>query len=354
MARSSSSPIGLLAVAKEANVSIATVSNTLNRPDVVSAATRARVLAVIAKMDFVPNTAAASLRRGSNRLLGLVVPDISNPFYSEIARGVTAAADRHRYGVILCNSQDDPARELDQLEMLAEHRAAGALVVPLTADRRRLSRLRSLGTHLVLIDRESSDGCSTSIDDVLGGRLAAQHLIDTRDANFVLVNGSPSIPQCADRREGARAALSASGYDPDSLVEYEVNDMTTDAGVEIAEQLLKKELPSGIFCTNDLLAIGVMRALASHGVAVPDKVAIVGYGDLAPAADAPIPLTTVDQPKFALGNAAVEMMLSELNEKDEAHRHSGTVFRPTLVVRKSAPGFAERADNGLQASEQAG
>ncbi|RFA07163.1 hypothetical protein B7R21_16360 [Subtercola boreus] len=337
MARETGSRIGLLAVAKEAGVSIATVSNTLNRPDVVSAATRARVLAVIAKMDFVPNTAAASLRRGSNRLIGLVVPDISNPFYSEIARGVTAAADRHRYGVILCNSQDDPDRELDQLEMLAEHRAAGALVVPLTADNRRLSRLRSLGTHLVLIDRESPDGCSTSIDDVLGGRLAAQHLLESRDADFVLVNGSHSIPQCADRRTGARAALSAAGRDPDSLVEYEVDDMTTEAGVEIAERLLEKELPSGVFCTNDLLAIGLMRGLAHHGIAVPDRVAIVGYGDLAPAADAPIPLTTVDQPKFALGNAAVEMMLAEITEKDDTHRHSATVFRPTLVVRDSAP-----------------
>lgn len=337
MARPQRGRVGLTAVAKEAGVSTATVSNTLNHPDVVAAATREKVLAVIARMDFVPNTAAASLRRGSTRLIGLVVPDISNPFYSEIARGVADAADRHRYGVILCNSQDDPARELDQLEMLAENRVAGALIVPVTADRKRLARLRSFGTHLVLVDRDSPDGCSVAIDDVLGGRIAAQHLIETRGPGFVLVNGSLSISQCADRREGARAALSAAGVDPDSLIEYSVDEMTTVAGVRVAAQLAERHLPTSIFCTNDLLAIGVMRGLATQGVAVPDRVAVVGYGDLSNAVDASISLTTVEQPKHALGIAAVEMLLAELNDKDDAHRHSTQVFRPTLVVRVSAP-----------------
>jgi LacI family transcriptional regulator len=337
MARSGPRQVGLTAVAQEAGVSIATVSNTLNRPEMVSEATRAKVLAVIERMDFVPNTAAASLRRGNNRLIGLVVPDIANSFYAEIARGVTAAADRHRYGVILCNSQDDPARELDQLELLAEHRAAGALVVPLTADTARLERLRSLGTHLILIDRDTDDGCSTLIDDVLGGRVAAQHLIDTRGPGFVLVNGLHSIPQCVNRREGARTALADAGDDPDSLVEYEVPEMTTEAGVGVASLLVQGPLPTAVFCTNDQLAIGVIRGLTAHGVRVPEEVAVVGYGDLAIAADAPIPLTTVDQPKFALGNAAVEMLLTEIHEKDDAHHHTSNVFRPTLVIRESAP-----------------
>ncbi|AMM21469.1 hypothetical protein AX769_16680 [Frondihabitans sp. PAMC 28766] len=331
--------IGLTAVAKEAGVSIATVSNTLNRPDIVSPATRARVLEAIDRMDFVPNVAAATLRRGNNRLIGLVVPDITNPFYSEIARGVAAACDDHRYGMILCNSQDDPRRERDQLEMLAEHRAAGALVVPLTADEKRLARLRSLGTHLVLIDRTSDDGCSTSIDDVLGGRIAAQHLLDTRGTAFAVVNGPHGIPQCADRRRGAQAALAAVTGDDDGLVEYEVPEMTTEAGVEVVDRILSTSgpRPTGIMCTNDQLAIGVIRGLAEHGISVPGDVSVVGYGDLAIAADAPIPLTTIDQPKYALGRAAVEMLMGEIEEKEDAHRHATSVFRPSLIVRVSAP-----------------
>lgn len=350
MSRATSRQVGLTAVAKEAGVSIATVSNTLNRPEVVSPATRARVLAVIEQLDFVPNSAAASLRRGSNRLIGLVVPDITNPFYSEIARGVTAAADDHRYGVILCNSRDDPARELDQLEMLAEHRAAGALVVPLTADVKRLARLRNLGTHLVLIDRTAEDGCSTSIDDVLGGRIAAEHLIETTGPGFALVNGPHSIPQCADRRSGALEALAAvsapaptagaADRTPPSLAEYEVPEMTTESGVAVVERILAGPLPTGILCTNDQLAIGVIRGLADHGIRVPHDVAVVGYGDLATAADAPIPLTTVDQPKYALGRAAVEMLMGEISEKENSHHHSTSVFRPSLIVRESAPSAA--------------
>lgn len=329
--------IGLTAVAREAGVSIATVSNTLNRPDLVSPATRARVLAAIERMDFVPNTAAAALRRGNNRLIGLVVPDITNPFYAEIARGVAAAADDHRYGVVLCNSQDDPQRERDQLEMLAEHRAAGALVVPLTADDRRLERLRGLGTHLVLIDRSSESGCSTSIDDVLGGEIAAQHLIDTRGPDFVLVNGHASIPQCADRRSGAEKALRAAVGPDARLTEFEVDEMTTEAGVAAAARILEGPLPSAVFCTNDQLAVGVIRGLVHAGVAVPSDVSVIGYGDLAIATDAPIPLTTVDQPKYELGHAAVEMLMREIRQDPAAHEHATNVFRPTLVVRESAP-----------------
>ncbi len=329
--------VGLTAVAKEAGVSIATVSNTLNRPELVSPATRARVHEAIERMDFVPNVAAATLRRGNNRLIGLVVPDITNPFYSEIARGVAAAADDHRYGVILCNSQDDPRRERNQLELLAEHRAAGALVVPLTADAKRLARLRGLGTHLVLIDRTTDDGCSTSIDDVLGGRIAAQHLLDTRGSDIAIVNGPHTIPQCADRRAGAQSALADAVGEDARLVEYEVEEMTVDGGVAAAARILEAGLPQGILCTNDQLALGVIRELTSRGVAVPDDVSVVGYGDLAIAVDAPIPLTTIDQPKYALGRAAVEMLMGEIEEKHDAHRHATSVFRPSLVVRASAP-----------------
>jgi LacI family transcriptional regulator len=334
--------VGLAAVAKEASVSIATVSNTLNHPDVVSEATRARVLAVIERLDFVPNTAAASLRRGSNRLIGLVVPDITNPFYAGIARGVSEASDLHRYGVILCNSRDDAERELSQLQLLAEHRAAGALVVPLTADHSRLARLRSLGTHLVLIDQEADEGCAALMDDVLGGRIAVEHLLDTRGHQIAVVNGHHSIVQCADRWTGAREAFTRAGADPSMLTEIQVTDMTIEAGENAVPDLLAGGAPAGIFCTNDQLAIGVARGLLARGIDVPTSTAVVGYGDLF-GADAPIPLTTVEQPKDALGRAAVELLMQELREGDGLHRHSSTVFRPNLVIRQSAPDSSSRS-----------
>lgn len=336
--------IGFAAVARLAGVSNATVSNTLNRPEIVAPATRERVLAAIEELDFVPNRAAATLRQGTNRLIGLVIPDIANPFYSAIARGVTEAAAEHGYTVALCVSHDDPDLELRHFEMLAEHRAAGALVAPLTADASRLAQLRRVGSRLVLMDRTAPEGtgCSVAIDDVHGGELAVAHLLASpapaSDRSIVLVNGDLAIPQCADRREGARNAFIAAGLDPDDLREVTVDEMTVDSG-RIAGRRIAAETPrpTGVFCTNDQLALGVIRGLNDGGLAVPDEVSVVGYGDLALAADGRVPLTTVEQPKDELGRVAVEILLAELGTDRAAHEHVTRTLEPHLVVRESAP-----------------
>lgn len=360
--------IGFAAVARLAGVSNATVSNTLNRPEIVAPATRERVLAAIEELDFVPNRAAATLRQGTNRLIGLVIPDIANPFYSAIARGVTEAAAEHGYTVALCVSHDDPDLELRHFEMLAEHRAAGALVAPLTADASRLAQLRRVGSRLVLMDRTAPEGtgCSVAIDDVHGGELAVAHLLATRrhggdgtpqpsghvvhdvprtarraatpGPGIVLVNGDLAIPQCADRREGARNAFIAAGLDPDDLREVTVDEMTVDAGRIAGRRIAARTpRPTGVFCTNDQLALGVIRGLNDGGLAVPDEVAVVGYGDLALAADGRVPLTTVEQPKDELGRVAVEILLAELGADRAAHEHVTRTLEPHLVVRESAP-----------------
>lgn len=342
MAASRRRGVNLIEVAREAGVSPATVSNTLNRPEIVSPRTRTKVLDAIQRLDFVPNHAAATLRRGHNRLFGLVVPDITNPFYAEIARGISDAADEAGYAVVLCDSQDDPDRERRQLETLGEHRAAGAVAVPLTADETRLERLRSLGAHLVLIDRlaDPVQGCSVIVDDRRGGEIATAHLLATtadRSRPIALVNGPHDIPQCNQRRLGAVDALRTHDLDPADLVEFQLTEMTTAAGEEFGRRLARSgPLPRGIFCINDQLAIGVIRGLAAAGVTVPDDVPVVGYGDLAIAPDAAVPLTTVVQPKYAIGRTAVERLLAELTEGDQ-HRHDTTVFPPSLVVRASAP-----------------
>lgn len=338
MARLARPRVGLAAIAREARVSVGTVSNVLNRPDRVAEATRARVHEAIQSLDFIPNGAAAAMRRGTNRLIGLVVPDITNPFYSAIARGVSEAADDAGYSVVLCDSHDDPARELQHMERLAEHRAAAALVAPLTADKNRLGRLRAQGVHLVLIDRAEPTevGCSVSMDDVRGGTLAVSHLIDTRQGDLVLVNGPHSIPQCADRAEGARLALRAHGVDEARLREVLVEEMTVESGYSAATSLVDSgQLPTGIFCTNDQLAIGVIQSLIGHAIDVPGDVGVVGYGNLEIAASAPVPLTSIDQAQRALGRAAVAAALSEASESAEAHRHSSQLFEPRLVLRRS-------------------
>lgn len=333
--------VGQVAIAQAAGVSLATVSNTINRPEIVAEATRKKVQAAMTRLNFVPNEAAASLRRGANRLVGLVVPDITNPFYAAIAEGAAAEADRHGYGIVLCNSQDDPDHELKQLKLLGELRTAGALIVPITADHSRLARLRELGTRLILIDRTAAvqEGCSASIDDVLGGRLATQHLIaSTNGGDLVLINGPRSIPQCDDRRRGALAALADAGMDAGRLHEFEVEDMTVRSGRQAVKKMLSTITPTAIFATNDQLALGAIKELTTAGLGVPEDVVVMGYGDLAIAENAPVPLSTIEQPKVELGRAAVEMILAEIRDKDHnEHRHSARVFQPRLVFRESAP-----------------
>jgi LacI family transcriptional regulator len=333
---------GLVAVARLAGVSTATVSNVLNRPELVAPTTRERVHVALRELDYVPSGAAVALRTGTSRMIGLVVPDITNPFYAAIAEGVTAAADEARYGVALCVNHDDPARERRQFELLAQQRAVGALVVPLSAGASRLSTLRRVGTHLVLVDRiaERDDGCSVAIDDVLGGRLAVRHLLALRGPRIAIVNGPRTIEQCANRRAGARQELRRSGVDPAAMLELTVDEMTVDAGRGAGRLLAASEGVDGVFCTNDQLATGVIRGLADGGTRVPDDVAVVGYGDLALATAGPLPLTTVSQPKELMGRTAVETLVREIRDQEvdgPPHQHSATLFQPSLVVRDSAP-----------------
>jgi LacI family transcriptional regulator len=203
-----------------------------------------------------------------------------------------------------------------------------------------LERLRRLGSHLILVDRVIPEhiGCSTSIDDVLGGLLATLHLLSRSTAPVLaLVNGPSSIPQCADRRTGMRRAMKAAAIESE-LTEYVVAEMTVGAGVGVGQRIAElPRRPTGIFCTNDQMATGVIRGLLQYGVHVPDDIAVVGYGDLAIADQGPIPLTTVGQHMYELGQVAVAKLLSEVADDDKNHRHSSTVFVPSMVIRQSAP-----------------
>lgn len=329
--------LGFAAVAKLAGVSPGTVSNAINRPEKVAAGTRERIFAAINELEFVPNRAASALRLGNSRLIGLVVPEITNPFYSAIASGVAEAAAARGYAVALCVSHDDPDRELAAFNMLAEQRVAGVIVVPLTADTNRLRRLRMIGARLVLVDRVAAadEGCSVAVDDVAGGRIALQHLWAEGTSRVVMVNGELSIPQCANRSRGAHEAASVLGL-AGSFDEITVMRMTVEEGVRVG-RTLATDPPQGVFCTNDQLAIGVIHGLTESGLRVPEDVAVVGYGDLELASESRVPLTTVEQPKELVGQAAVESLINEITSDPAQHVHVAALFSPRLIVRESAP-----------------
>jgi LacI family transcriptional regulator len=191
---------------------------------------------------------------------------------------------------------------------------------------------------VVLLDRTGSPGqCSVAVDDRRGGEIAVTHLLSLGHRSIALVNGPVAIRQCADRRQGARRAVERAGLDPAAvLTEVTVQAMNARAGAAAADELLgAARKPTAVFCTNDMLALGLLRRLSLAGVMVPGDLAVVGYDDIDFAADAAVPLTSVRQPKYQLGLAAAELLLDEADRPGE-HEHRRFVFKPELVARASS------------------
>ncbi len=333
-------PVGIKDVATHAHVSVATVSNVLNRPDIVAEPTRMRVLASIEMLGFVRNESARQLRAGRSRMIGLVVLDVANPFFTDIARGVEDEASKSGLSVILCNSDDKREKETRYLELLEEHRVQGVLITPVTGADERIARLQRGGTPVVLIGSTSpSRGqCSVSVDDVLGGDLALSHLIATGHERVAYVGGPMSTRQVSDRRDGAVRALHRAGRGPGDLQVIETQALTLPAGQAAGASIARlpaAQRPTAVFCAHDLIALGVMQEMTRHRIRVPRDVAIAGYDDVELAAAAAVPLSSIRQPRQELGRVAAQLLVAE-TISDETHQHRQVIFEPELVVRQSS------------------
>jgi LacI family transcriptional regulator len=327
-------------VAARARVSVGTASNVLNRPELVAPETRRRVDEAIVALNFVRNESARDLRVMSSRTIGLIVLDVSNPFFTDVARGVEEAVTAAGLAVFLCNSDQSASRERRYLDLLEERRVQGILITPVRGVTERLRSLRGRGTSVVLLDRWSSTPtfCSVSVADVAGGMMAAAHLIEQGHRSIAFVGGPLDISQVRDRLEGARRAVLEAGFPADALTVLETPHLNVGsgrvAGAQIAEMTASRR-PTAAFCANDLLALGVLQEMTRRGVSVPDSLAIVGYDDIDFAAASAVPLSSVRQPREQLGRAAAELLIEEA-AGDPRHAHRQLIFEPELVVRESS------------------
>ncbi len=325
-------------VARRAGVSLGTVSNVLNRPERVAPATRDRVLKAIDELGFVRNEAARQLRAGRSRTIGLMVLDVGNPFFTDIAAGVEAAAAEAGLSVVLCNSGDNADRENRYLGLLQEQRSYGILITPVTEKNNRIAEIRRHGTPVVFVDRGSSRRqCSVSVDDVVGGELAASHLFSLGHRRIAFVGGPLSTRQVADRLAGARSAARLAGVSDSAVSLIETSGLNVAAGRDAGERIAKmskRTRPTAAFCANDLIALGVLQQMTRQHLDVPGDLAIVGYDDIDFAAAAAVPLTSVAQPRAQLGQAAAELLIQEVMDP-KSHQHRQVVFEPDLVVRES-------------------
>ncbi|MET7289921.1 LacI family DNA-binding transcriptional regulator [Streptomyces sp. NPDC005573] len=332
--------VGIKDVARHAGVSVGTVSNVINRPDTVTEETRLRVQAVIDRLGYVRSESARQLRAGRSRIISLLVLDMGNPFFVDVARGAERAAREAGIGVMVCNSDQNPAEEADYLALFAEHRVRGVLLTPADATGRNIDAFRRHRIPFVLVDRvaEGTTECSVSVDDVAGGALALRHLLDTGHRSIAYVSGPPQLQQVKDRREGALLALAQAGLAPGALRELPTERLDVAAGRDAGARLLGlADRPTAVFCANDLLALGVLQALYAAGVQVPRDIAIVGYDDIEFAAASAVPLTSVRQPAVTMGALATELLLEETESGTTGgHTHRRVVLQPELVVRGSS------------------
>jgi LacI family transcriptional regulator len=323
-------------VAVRARVSVGTVSNVLNRPHAVAPTTRERVLAAIAELGYVPHGAARTLKAGRSRMIGLVVPDITNPFFADIARGAERVADEHGLVVALYNSADSVAREVRYIGRLEEQRTEGVLITPVGTPAPQLDGMRRRGTPVVLVDRAPGPPkvCSVAVDDTVGGALAVDHLLAQGHTAVAFVGGPLSITQIGERLGGARARAERAGVELD-VIETARLDVTSgrEAGAELATRP-RDQRPTAVFCANDLIALGVLQAATREGLRIPEDLAIIGYDDIDYAAAAAVPLSSVRQPREQLGRVAAELLFAEIAGSSD-HHHQQVVFQPELVARRS-------------------
>lgn len=292
----------------------------------------------IEALAFVRNDSARQLRSGRSRTLAHVMLDARNPFFTDVARGAQAAAEHVDLSLILSNSGGAASREAAHLLLLQQQRVHGVLITPVDPEAASLRRIQRRGTPVVLVGRAPSaaDLCSVSVDELLGGQLALEHLLDRGHSRVAFVGGPSELNQVADRLRGARRAWAAAGRAQDDLIVVPTTALDIPQGQQAGAELTSmrpETRPTAAFCANDLLAIGLLQHAAASAVRVPHELAIVGYDDIDFAGAAAVPLTSVGQPREALGRAAVELILEETRDPRHEHRH--VVFTPELVARDS-------------------
>ncbi|MGO1286122.1 MAG: LacI family DNA-binding transcriptional regulator [Brachybacterium sp.] len=330
--------VGMKDVARHAGVSVGTVSNVLNRPDIVSPDRRERVEAAIAELGYVRNDAARQLKMGRSSTVGAIVLDSGNPFYTQLVGGIESAAEDSQLMVIAGSTGNREQRERLYLSLFEEQRVRGILLASTGRSAGIVESIRGRGTPVVLVESEpDARGSSVSVDDIAGGEIAVQHLAALGRRRIGVVAARQDLRQVADRLSGARRAAEAAGIEIEVL---EAEDLTVLAGRTVGEAVVARstaERPDAVFCVNDLLAVGVLQAFAfRHQVAVPEEIALVGYDDIAFARSTVVPLTSVSQPADLMGRTALALLEEEIADGTAPPRHVS--FTPTLVERESTTG----------------
>jgi LacI family transcriptional regulator len=326
-------------VARRAGVSTMTVSRVINNSGYISPETRSRVERAIADLDYLPNALARSLRFKQTKTIALVLSDISNPFFTTLARGVEDAAMEHGFSVLFCNTDESDAVEREYLSILIQKQVDGVLLVPASDHGGALGQLRARGVPVVALDRRVPGvPVDTVRGDSEGGAYAAVcHLLALGHTCIAAMTGPRGISTATDRLAGYRRALEGAGVAVDERLICS-DDFTTEGGYRATQRLLAERVaPTAIFSGNNFIAFGAFRALREAGLQVPEDVSLVTFDDLPDSWLMTPFLTTVNQPAHAIGRRATELLLERLGERGGPEAREIVLPTELIVRRSSAP-----------------
>ncbi|MGY4106070.1 LacI family DNA-binding transcriptional regulator [Aeromonas encheleia] len=329
-------PVSMAAVAEQAGVSVATVSRVLNQQEGVTAKTRAKVDQAVHALGYRVNHLATSLRTAKSWLLLIMVPDLTNPFYIEVVRGIDRVARQHGYFVLLCDTGADPGRERSAFELLRTHRADGAICLDPDSIQQGLSQEINALPWVACCEFDPAMPVPyVGIDNQEAAAAAVRYLLSRGHSRIALIGADPAYLYARQREAGVRQALAEAGLTLAEEWNIRVTSFSFLAGAEAAQQLLRcPQRPTAIFAVADALAIGLMHSLQEAGLRIPDDIAIMGFDDIPLAAQLNPPLTTMAQPMDELGAEAARLLLQRLSTPDALL--PGALLPHKLVVRGSA------------------
>jgi LacI family transcriptional regulator/LacI family repressor for deo operon, udp, cdd, tsx, nupC, and nupG len=325
-------------VARKAGVSIATVSRVLNNSTSVNEETRRKIQKAIKELKYQPSRVAKRLRSkgGPGNLLGVLIPDIQNPFYVDVLRGIEDIAYKNNYVIIVCNFSQDEKKEAMYLDILESEAIDGLIAAPASEDDLRLKKIVHNGLPVVCVDRglNGIDVDVVWVNNEAGAFAAVDHLAKTGYKRIGHIAGLPTIPSSRLRVQGYKRALAENNlpFDPQLLVH---GNSTLKSGVELAENLLKQSSPpDALFTGNNLITLGALETIHKRKLQIPGDIAIIGFDDMIWANSLNPPLTAVRQPAFEIGQRAGELLIQRIRDPKRAPIQM--ILNSELMVRGSS------------------